>query len=384
MAALAITAVLLDVPALAQGRDLGRIERDLDAAAQEQAELQRRLDAATRAREQLVVDIAVLDEEREQLSRTVARLRGELDDLEVLVGSRIRAVFKHGAGLDPLVVFLASDDPSAALARVEAVQRAVDADRASTEALSVTRIRLQAAEGQLVERQDALDGALARQEGVGEELQATYAALEESVRGLEREARAERERQARLEAERQARAERERQARLEAERQAAPEVEGRAAPRAPGEAAAAPTREAAPPAASSSGGMACPLDQPRSFIDSWGQARSGGRAHRGTDIMGPRGIPVRAIADGVWRAMAPGASAGLWGVLRADNGDHFWYLHLDSHSVASGTRVRAGQQIGTNGSTGNAVAGAEHVHFEHHVGGSRPVNPYPLLRRVCG
>lgn len=130
--------------------------------------------------------------------------------------------------------------------------------------------------------------------------------------------------------------------------------------------------------------MVCPLDQPRSFIDSWGHARSGGRAHRGTDIMGPRGIPVRAITSGVWRVMPPGASAGLWGILRADNGDHFWYLHLDSHTVANGTRVSAGQQVGTNGSTGNAVAGAEHVHFEQHVGGSRPINPYPLLRSVCG
>ena len=130
--------------------------------------------------------------------------------------------------------------------------------------------------------------------------------------------------------------------------------------------------------------MACPLDQPRSFIDSWGFARSGGRAHRGTDIMGPLGIPVRAIADGVWSIQRPGNSAGLWAILRADNGDHFWYLHLNSHTVGNGARVRAGQQVGTNGSTGNAVAGAEHVHFEWHPGGGRAVNPYSLLRSVCG
>ncbi len=100
--------------------------------------------------------------------------------------------------------------------------------------------------------------------------------------------------------------------------------------------------------------------------------------------MGPRGIPVRAITSGVWSIQRPGPSAGLWAILRADNGDHFWYLHLDSHTVANGARVSAGQQVGTNGSTGNAVAGAEHVHFEHHPGGGRAINPYPLLRRVCG
>ncbi|MFO7960391.1 MAG: M23 family metallopeptidase, partial [Nitriliruptoraceae bacterium] len=136
--------------------------------------------------------------------------------------------------------------------------------------------------------------------------------------------------------------------------------------------------------ARSSGGMACPLDQPRSFIDSWGYARSGGRSHRGTDIMGPLGIPVRAITSGVWSIKSPGASAGLWAILRADNGDHFWYLHLNSHTVSNGARVSAGQQVGTNGSTGNAVAGAEHIHFEWHPGGGRATNPYSLLRGVCG
>ena len=129
--------------------------------------------------------------------------------------------------------------------------------------------------------------------------------------------------------------------------------------------------------------MVCPLDQPRSFIDSWGHARSGGRAHRGTDIMGPRGIPVRAITSGTWTHQRFGASAGNWGILRGDNGDHYWYMHLDRHTVSSGIRVSAGQQIGTNGSTGNATAGAEHVHFELHPGGGSAVNPYRLLRSVC-
>jgi peptidoglycan LD-endopeptidase LytH len=130
--------------------------------------------------------------------------------------------------------------------------------------------------------------------------------------------------------------------------------------------------------------MACPLDQPRHFIDSWGFARSGGRSHRGTDIMGPKGIPVRAITSGVWSIQRSGPSAGLWGILRGDDGNHYWYLHLNSHTAGNGARVSAGQQVGTNGSTGNATVGAEHVHFELHPGGGSAVNPYPLLRRVCG
>ena len=100
--------------------------------------------------------------------------------------------------------------------------------------------------------------------------------------------------------------------------------------------------------------------------------------------MGPYGIPVRAITSGTWSIQRPGPSAGLWGILRGDDGTHYWYLHLASHTVGSGARVRAGQQVGTNGSTGNAAPGAPHVHFEQHPGGGSAINPYPLLRRVCG
>jgi peptidoglycan LD-endopeptidase LytH len=100
--------------------------------------------------------------------------------------------------------------------------------------------------------------------------------------------------------------------------------------------------------------------------------------------MGPHGIPVRAITSGTWHHQRVGPSAGIWGILRGDNGDHYWYMHLSSHTVGNGARVSAGQQIGTNGSTGNAHPSAPHVHFERHPGGGSAVNPYPLLRQVCG
>ena len=45
--------------------------------------------------------------------------------------------------------------------------------------------------------------------------------------------------------------------------------------------------------------VSCPVSKPFSFIDSWGAARSGGRAHKGTDIMNPMGNKVHAIVDGV-------------------------------------------------------------------------------------
>jgi peptidoglycan LD-endopeptidase LytH len=130
--------------------------------------------------------------------------------------------------------------------------------------------------------------------------------------------------------------------------------------------------------------MACPLDQPRHFTDTWGAPRSGGRSHRGTDIMGPHSIPVRAIVSGTWRIMPYGASAGYWGILHGDDGNHYWYLHLESHTVGNGARVSAGQQIARNGATGNAPPNMPHIHFELHPGGGSAINPYSTLRRACG
>jgi peptidoglycan LD-endopeptidase LytH len=380
MASLSVLLVL-ELSGIAEARDLDRIQRDLADAREQREQVEGDIAAATTAYEDLVDLIARLEVEGEELEREVTSLRVELGEIDELVTDRLRAVFKHGSNLDPLSVFLASDDPSAALARAETVQRAVVSDRARTEDLVAARTRLGAAEDRLAAQAEELEQAREEQQRVTEELEASFKALGDLVGDLESEEQAEKERLERERLERERR-ERERQERLAAERRAREQA---AASRTSTTSTTSPSSSRPTRApARTSGGLACPLDQPRSFIDSWGHARSGGRAHRGTDLMGPRGIPVRAITNGVWSIQRPGRSAGLWAILRADNGDHFWYLHLDSHTVANGARVTAGQQVGTNGSTGNATAGAEHVHFEWHPGGGRAVNPYPLLRSACG
>ncbi len=381
---LALAALLaVELSGVAEARDLGRIQRDLADAREQREQVEEDIAAATRAYEELVGRIARLEVEGEELEQEVATLRMELGELDELVTDRLRAVFKHGSNLDPLSVFLASDDPSAALSRAETVQRAVVSDRARSEDLVAARTRLGAAEDRLAAQREEVEQAREEQQRVTEGLEASFSELGELVGDLESEEQAEKERleRERLERERRERERRE-QERREQERQERRAREQAAASRT-ATTSSSPSRASSAPARTS-GGMACPLDQPRSFIDSWGHARSGGRAHRGTDLMGPRGIPVRAITNGVWSIQRPGRSAGLWAILRADNGDHFWYLHLDSHTVSNGARVTAGQQVGTNGSTGNATAGAEHVHFEWHPGGGRAVNPYPLLRSACG
>lgn len=120
---------------------------------------------------------------------------------------------------------------------------------------------------------------------------------------------------------------------------------------------------------------------PSAFTNSWGARRSGGRRHKGTDIMAPCGAPVRAVTDGTISNLHSGGNGGTMAYLRASNGDEFFYAHLRRYApgVSAGTRVSAGDLIAYNGNTGNARGGACHVHFEWHPRGGRPVNPYPLL-----
>jgi peptidoglycan hydrolase-like protein with peptidoglycan-binding domain len=128
-----------------------------------------------------------------------------------------------------------------------------------------------------------------------------------------------------------------------------------------------------------------PMQGRCSFVDSWGEPRSGGRKHEGTDLIGPRGLAIYAVVDGVISKAYTGLALGGNSLrLTMPDGTYFFYSHLDSFApgIAAGVPVRAGQIIGYNGSTGNA--GSPHLHFEVHPRGGAAVNPYPLLKAIDG
>lgn len=133
------------------------------------------------------------------------------------------------------------------------------------------------------------------------------------------------------------------------------------------------------------------------FWDSWGARRSGGRRHRGTDILSPRGTAVLAVADGTVVEFGKQRLSGYF--IRLDHGDGWTttYMHLNNDvegddglgglwtaiypTLTVGAEVDAGDVIGYVGDSGNAEGTQPHIHFEVKHDGVK-VNPYPFLKAV--
>jgi peptidoglycan LD-endopeptidase LytH len=130
--------------------------------------------------------------------------------------------------------------------------------------------------------------------------------------------------------------------------------------------------------------VSCPVSKPFSFVDSWGAPRSGGRAHKGTDIMNPMGNKVHAIVDGVVSRQTYSSLGGVSLYLMGEDGNEYYYAHLSKYASGTGQRVKAGELIAYNGATGNAAWSGPHVHFEIHPGAGSPINPYPFVKAACG
>lgn len=146
---------------------------------------------------------------------------------------------------------------------------------------------------------------------------------------------------------------------------------------------AAPTTTQPPSVPSGAG--ACPVAGAVSFTDSWGAPRSGGRTHKGVDMIAARGVPIVAVYSGRVYRLSNSSLGGKSVYFYSDAGDLYYYAHLDDFGdISPGQNVPAGYVLGYNGSTGNAPSYLPHLHWEYHPGGGAAVNPYPLARQLCG
>ena len=142
------------------------------------------------------------------------------------------------------------------------------------------------------------------------------------------------------------------------------------------------TTAPSPPA----GGNVCPVDGFTSFTDTWGAPRSGGRSHQGVDMLGARWTPLVALESGSILRMGNGGLGGITIWLKGNSGHQYYYAHLEAWAdgLRVGQKVSAGELIGYMGTSGNAPDYIPHVHFEYHPGGGAAINPYPLVKGLCG
>ncbi len=103
---------------------------------------------------------------------------------------------------------------------------------------------------------------------------------------------------------------------------------------------------------------------------------SGYQFHTGVDIIGSRGSPIWATADG--KVTFSGYRGSLGNLLIIDHGHGYetYYAHLSEFAVNKGDEVERGETIGYMGASGRTTG--VHLHYEVHNEGS-PVNPERYL-----
>jgi murein DD-endopeptidase MepM/ murein hydrolase activator NlpD len=356
VAALAASTVLAPV-ALAQSKeDVERANRERDAAYSRLVDVRAEVDAALSAYDDIrsqIFDVTY------QLERLDARITRDETEANLLQESARQVVVRTYINRTPDAVELAlrADSIQDLVARQSIIDRANTVNVRSLDRLRAVQRELDRLSGRFDEDRQALEGLQAEAQLA---LDAVNLVMERAQQEFDRQDAAAREARQLWEEElaRRRRAE-------EARR-----------------------RQEAANAAAGGGriitGLVCPQQETMWFRNDWGNPRSGGRTHKGTDIFGPRGKQVYAVVGGSLRTRTGGlGGTALW--LYGNDGHAYYYAHLTSWAdgVRTGTRVSQGQVIGYVGNTGNARGGAHHTHFEIHPGGGAAINPYWTLAQIC-
>jgi peptidoglycan LD-endopeptidase LytH len=377
---LALLVMAVALPALAQvtDEDIDRARREMNQVMADSQALGDDVQAAWAHQFALDKEISDLNASIELARVQIAETEKKLEDVavELYMGSSTASSMR--------VLFSASEESFGAGREYLRNVTGVDADVVNQ--LRSFRTELDRQTGRLAEasaEQEILTAQLEEQaadlQGRLVEAQAVYDGLV-ARRAAEEEAR----RRAEEEARRRAAEEAARNATTTTAPGAATTTDGGSGDATTTTAPEGSTTTSPPPPPPAGGGGTCPVAGAVSFSDSWGDSRSGGRAHQGVDMIAARNTPLVAIYSGTIQRLTSGNLSGLAIWLRSDSGDTFFYAHLESYAdISAGQSVAEGEVIGYNGSSGNAPEFLPHLHFEYHPGGGGAVNPYPLVRSIC-
>lgn len=116
--------------------------------------------------------------------------------------------------------------------------------------------------------------------------------------------------------------------------------------------------------------------------DNWGQARYGGRRHKGIDIFASRNTPIRSVTEGIVEIKGMRGLGGQVVTITGPGGYRHYYAHLEDYGPqAVGDWVEAGEIIGTVGTSGNAAVSLPHLHYGIYAPSGAALNPYTYLHR---
>ena len=356
-------------PSAAEGSTLTQKQAELQDASARLNKLQASLDELAAKYNNAEVRLAVLDDAIADIENDIARSEKDYGIAQAQLAQRLVDIYKDGNSATPgyLEVLFSDSDLGSILERFALLNKVADDDQ---ELFGEIQTHIDKSE----ERQATLGEKKQEQAAQVEELKNLQTEMNDKMRASAKEYRDLKNQVAALK---------------EAERKAAEAAAKAKAAAAAAAAAAKKKSSSGSSGGSSSGGsvqsgsFVFPVAGPHSFTNTWGAPRSGGRTHKGTDIMASHGTPVVACVSGTILRTNP-RDTGLGGItiwLRGNNGSSYYYAHLDgiASGIHAGASVSAGQTIGWVGCTGNAN-GCYHLHFEIHPGGGGAVNPYATLR----
>jgi peptidoglycan hydrolase CwlO-like protein len=269
--------------------------------------------------------LEALDFARQETGSAIRHSEAKTEELQSRLDARARDVYISGpAGVLELILEAESlADLADRFSFLDALSRG---DASVVDGLVVQRRELVGLRTTLAEYEEEYESLLAGLEGKGERLNVKFAAQEAVIAELDDKV-------------------------AEAER-AVEDLEKEAQQELLAQYGIVGGGTAGPPVSADGPLYWCPVDPPRSYVDTFGAPRPDGRTHQGNDVFAPEGTPIRATFAG----MAEEGSNGLGGYtvnVHADNGDYSYNAHMSGYADVDGQRVEPGDVIGFVGNTGN-------------------------------